>query len=75
MYLHYLVICRQRLVLLTLMFHKIVQQHMQGSVGFFIFSLLQIYKGIFLLIFFKNQLRFDRNVVMSLWPGCFWLTL
>ena len=30
------VIYRQRLVLLTLMFHEVMQQHMQGVVGFLI---------------------------------------
>jgi len=34
--------------LLTLMFHKVVQQHMQGAVGFLISIELQSYQGIFL---------------------------
>ena len=32
---------------LTLMFHKVVWQHMQGAVGLLIITLLQIYQGIF----------------------------
>ena len=43
MQLHYLVICLYWLVLLTLMFHKVLQ----GVVGFLISILLQICQGIF----------------------------
>jgi len=33
--------------ILTLLFHKVVWQHMQGVVGFLMTSLLQIYQEIF----------------------------
>jgi len=59
MYLHYLIIYR----FLTLMFHKVVWQHMQGGVGFLITTLLQIYQGKIV-----NQLIFDRIMARSLWP-------
>jgi len=44
------------------MLHKVVWQHMQGVVGFFITTVLQIIceKN------FENRLRFDRIVTMSL---------
>ena len=47
---------------LTLMLHKVVWQHTQGVVGFFITTVLQIIceKN------FENRLRFDRIVTMSL---------
>ena len=50
------------------MFHKVVWQHMQGTVGFLITILLQIYQRIFpwqkkIL----NRLRFGGIMAMSLW--------
>ena len=47
---------------LTLVFHKVVWQHMQGAVGFLINSLLQIYQVICLLKKVVNQLRFGRII-------------
>jgi len=40
--------CRSWLVLLTLMFHRVVWQHMLGAVGFLICIKLQIYEAIFI---------------------------
>ena len=48
---------------------------MQGAVGLLIAVYLQIYQGISQLKKFLNRLRFDRIMVMSLWPRFFWLTL
>jgi len=53
---------------LTLMFYKVTWQHMQGVVRFLITSLLQIYSEIFPWVNFMNRFRFDRIMVMSLWP-------
>ena len=50
------------------MFHKLVYQHMHGAVGFLICIKLQIYQGIFQWKSFVNRLKFDRIMVMSLWP-------
>jgi len=43
---------------------------MQGAVGLLISTWVQIYQGIFQWKIFLIQLRFDRIMVMSLWP-CF----
>jgi len=43
---------------------------MQGTVGVLISVYLQIYHGILQLKFF-DRLRFDRIMVMSLWPRFF----
>ena len=56
---------------LTLMFHKVVWQHMQGMVGFLVTRLLQIYQGILQWKHFVNRLTFDRTMAMSLWPHLF----
>jgi len=53
------------------MFHKLMWQHMQDAVGFLITTLkrnLPEKKT-------ENRLRFDRIMVMSLWPYLFWPTL
>jgi len=65
-----LVICRSWLVLLTLMFHRVVWQHMLGAVGFLICIKLQIYEAIFIEKI-VNRFRFDRIMVMSLWSRFF----
>ena len=44
---------------------------MQGAVGLLIAVYLQIYQGISQLKKFLNRLRFDRIMVMSLWPRFF----
>jgi len=50
---------------MTLMFHKVVWQHMQRVVGLLLTSLLQIYQEIFQWKNSVNRLRFDRMMVMS----------
>ena len=49
---------------LTLMFHKVTCQHMQGVVGFLAIVLLQIYWRIGQRKKIENQLRFDRDITM-----------
>jgi len=56
---------------LTLMFHNVVWQHMQGVLGFLITTVLQIYKEIFQWIKSENRLRFNRIIATSLWPHFF----
>ena len=58
------------------MFHKVVRQHMQGSVGFLNFNihLTRNLPGNLPVKIFFNLLRFDRIVAMSLWPT-FWPTV
>jgi len=56
---------------LTLMFHKVVWQHMQEVIGFLITGLLQIYQEIFQWKKLVNWLRFDRIMAMSLWRHFF----
>jgi len=59
---------------LTLMFHKVEWQHLQAIVGFlnnlFTANLLEN-----LPVKIENRLRFNRSVVMSLWPRFYWPTL
>jgi len=50
---------------MTLMFHKVMWQHMQRVVGLLLTSLLQIYQEIFQWKNSVNRLRFDRMMVMS----------
>jgi len=55
---------------LTLLFHKVVWQHMQGVVEFLVTTLLQIYEGVFQWENFKNRLRYD-IMAMHLCPHFF----
>jgi len=50
------------------MFHRVVSQHMHGVVGFFNIHLTINLPRNLLMKFFLNRFRFDRIVVMSLWP-------
>jgi len=50
----------------TLMFHKVVWQHVQGKVRPIIAALVQIYCRIFQWKSFENRLRFDRIMALSL---------
>ena len=51
---------------LTLVFHKLVRQHMQRMVGFLVTTLLQIYKGILQWNTYEDRLAFDRIMAVSL---------
>jgi len=55
---------------LALMFHKVDWQHMQGVVGPIMTTFLQIYNRIYQWTNFKNGLRFDKNMAMSLMCSC-----
>ena len=54
---------------MALIFHKVVWQHMQGALGFLIRIQLQILqRNLPVKKISVNRLRFDRIMVMSLWP-------
>jgi len=47
---------------LTLMFHKVVWQHMGGMLGLLVTSLLQIYQGIFQRKLFRRLVKISENL-------------
>jgi len=57
-------------VILILMFHTVVWQHMQGVAGFLIMTTAKLPKNVSVKNF-ENRLRFDRIMAMSLWPQLF----
>jgi len=57
------------------MFHKVVWQHMLGVVGLLIIVLLQIYYKIIQWKNFENQLRFNRDIIMSMVYPILWNTV
>ena len=60
---------------LTLIFYKVVWQHMLGVLGFLIAVWLQIYYGIRQWKNFEIRLRFDRDITMSMVSPFLWNTV
>ena len=56
---------------LTLVFHKVVWQHMQDLLGFLMTTLLQITTESFSEKKTENRLKFDRIMSVSLWSQFF----